>query len=131
MDGWSKLQSSLGSMKFAQAGNEFSKGFNSSIRTTRERLGQIAADGSTELPQSTVTSYPAVNFEPPLVLRRSRAFDRLKNASPVKQENARLEVENAEDDLVQVAITLMKTVLENVCRVFSGCFAVADPLLLA
>ena len=33
----------------------------------------------------------------------------------------RLEVENAEDDLVQkteVAITLMKTVLENVCRFF-------------
>ena len=42
---------------------------------------------------------------------------RLKNASQSKQEAARLEVENAEDDLVQkteVAITLMKTVLENV-----------------
>jgi hypothetical protein len=75
--------------------------------------------------------YPAVNFEPPFVLCRSRAFDRLKNIS---QEQARLEVENAEDDLVQkteVAITLRKTVLENVCRFFSGCFAVADPLLLA
>lgn len=44
-------------------------------------------------------------------------FLRLKNANPAKQEQARLEVENAEDDLVQkteVAITLMKTVLENV-----------------
>jgi hypothetical protein len=42
---------------------------------------------------------------------------RLKNASPARQEQARLEVENAEDDLVQkteVAITLMKTVLDNV-----------------
>lgn len=41
----------------------------------------------------------------------------LKTASPARQEQARLEVENAEDDLVQkteVAITLMKTVLENV-----------------
>lgn len=41
----------------------------------------------------------------------------MKNANPAKQEQARLEVENAEDDLVQkteVAITLMKTVLENV-----------------
>jgi len=41
----------------------------------------------------------------------------LKSANPAKQEHARLEVENAEDDLVQkteVAITLMKTVLENV-----------------
>ena len=46
-------------------------------------------------------------------------FLRLKNANPAKQEQARLEVENAEDDLVQkteVAITLMKTVLENVSR---------------
>ena len=41
----------------------------------------------------------------------------MKNAGQTKQEAARLEVENAEDDLVQkteVAITLMKTVLENV-----------------
>jgi hypothetical protein len=42
----------------------------------------------------------------------------LKSASPSRQEHARLEVENAEDDLVQkteVAITLMKAVLDNVC----------------
>jgi hypothetical protein len=48
-------------------------------------------------------------------------FLRLKNANPAKQEQARLEVENAEDDLVQkteVAITLMKTVLENVSTPF-------------
>jgi hypothetical protein len=41
----------------------------------------------------------------------------LKTAGPSKQEHARLEVENAEDDLVQkteVAITLMKAVLDNV-----------------
>ena len=47
----------------------------------------------------------------------SLLLSRLKNASPSKQEHARLEVENAEDDLVQkteVAITLMKTVLESV-----------------
>lgn len=45
---------------------------------------------------------------------------RLKTASPARQEQARLEVENAEDDLVQkteVAITLMKTVLENVSMI--------------
>ena len=50
----------------------------------------------------------------------------LKNSSQAKQEAARLEVENAEDDLVQkteVAITLMKTVLENVrTRTFSPLF---------
>lgn len=43
----------------------------------------------------------------------------LKSAGASRQEQARLEVENAEDDLVQkteVAIGLMKTVLDNVCR---------------
>ena len=46
----------------------------------------------------------------------------LKSANPAKQEQARLEVENAEDDLVQkteVAITLMKTVLDNVRDAYS------------
>jgi len=41
----------------------------------------------------------------------------LKNANPARQEQARLEVENAEDDLVQkteIAIQLMKAVLDNV-----------------
>lgn len=41
----------------------------------------------------------------------------MKNANPAKQEHARLEVENAEDDLVQkteVAIALMEKVLKNV-----------------
>ncbi|KAG2013878.1 hypothetical protein CC2G_010744 [Coprinopsis cinerea AmutBmut pab1-1] len=50
-------------------------------------------------------------------LELDAAKQTLKSASPAKQEQARLEVENAEDDLVQkteVAITLMKTVLENV-----------------
>jgi len=53
---------------------------------------------------------------------------RLKNAGPARQEHARLEVENAEDDLVQkteVAITLMKTVLENVRLVVFYCFLCA------
>jgi len=45
----------------------------------------------------------------------------LKNAGPTRQEHARLEVENAEDHLVQkteVAIQLMKAVLDNVQTVF-------------
>jgi hypothetical protein len=264
MEGWSKLQSSLGSINFAQAGNKFSKGFNSSVQATRERLGQIAADEITELPQEykdlearvdalraahlsllkitkvyesetydyptqiqeslseistsigyNITSFAATNLKgtnlpapapptaPPaaqhktlphalvraahtaattvsttapsadtdrlgkalglyaqgwervagarldqdahiadnflhpwqttlntsiavaLKARQAVRFSRLeldaakqslKNASAVKQEQVRLEVENAEDDLVQkteVAITLMKTVLEN------------------
>ena len=56
---------------------------------------------------------------PPFVSRPNMVLllFRLKNAGPTKQEHARLEVENAEDDLVQkteVAITLMKAVLDNV-----------------
>lgn len=57
---------------------------------------------------------------------------RLKNASQAKQEAARLEVENAEDDLVQkteVAITLMKTVLENVSERSLDCDIPTDALL--
>lgn len=49
----------------------------------------------------------------------------LKTASPAKQEQAKLDIENAEDDLVQkteVAITLMKTVLENVRANFTHFF---------
>jgi len=49
-------------------------------------------------------------------LELDAAKQTLKSTSPAKQEQARLDVENAEDDLVQkteVAITLMKTVLEN------------------
>ncbi|KAH9475370.1 Protein GVP36 [Psilocybe cubensis] len=71
--------------------------------------------------QTTLNSSLAVAIKARQAVRVSRleldaAKQSLKNASPAKQEQARLEVENAEDDLVQkteVAITLMKTVLEN------------------
>jgi len=51
MDGWSKIQSQLGSIDFAGAGSKLSKGFNSSVQATRERFGQVTADEITELPQ--------------------------------------------------------------------------------
>jgi Bin/amphiphysin/Rvs domain for vesicular trafficking len=57
-----------------------------------------------------------VNSVSPVFIITNCLFS-LKSASPAKQEAARLEVENAEDDLVQkteVAIQLMKTVLDNV-----------------
>jgi hypothetical protein len=59
-----------------------------------------------------VSKYPGFRLD-----GTSKDIFSLKNAAPAKQEQARLEVENAEDDLVQkteVAITLMKTVLDNV-----------------
>ncbi|KAK0462841.1 BAR domain-containing family protein [Desarmillaria tabescens] len=257
MEGWSKLQSSIGSLNLGQSANKFAKGFNSSVQATRERLGQVAPEEITELPQeykdlenrvdslrnahlallkiakvydhegydyptqiqesiselstsigAGLTNFAANNLKgtnlptpAPVVapqaqhktlphalgraatsaaqglgsddrlgralalyaggydkvatarlqqdesirvgflhpwqttlstsiqvamkarqavkvsrLELDAAKQTLKNASPSKQEHARLEVENAEDDLVQkteVAITLMKTVLEN------------------
>ena len=53
----------------------------------------------------------------------------MKTTGPTKQEHARLEVENAEDDLVQkteVAITLMKAVLDNVRSDLDDRFFFAD-----
>ena len=51
MEGWSKLQSSIGNINFAEAGSKLTKGFNSSVQATRERFGQVTADEITELPQ--------------------------------------------------------------------------------
>lgn len=72
--------------------------------------------------QVTLTTSIAVAMKARQAVRVSRleldaAKQGQKTASPTRQEQARLEVENAEDDLVQkteVAITLMKTVLDNV-----------------
>lgn len=48
---WAKIQSSMGGINFGQASTKLSKGFTSSVQATRERLGQIAPDEITELPQ--------------------------------------------------------------------------------
>lgn len=71
--------------------------------------------------QTTLNTAIAAAMNARAVVKTSRleldaAKQRLKNAGPQREEQARIEVENAEDDLVQkteVAITLMKTVLEN------------------
>jgi hypothetical protein len=71
--------------------------------------------------QTTLNTSISVAFKARQAVRASRleldaAKQALKTANAAKQEQARLDVENAEDDLVQkteVAITLMKTVLEN------------------
>ncbi|KAJ2933447.1 hypothetical protein H1R20_g3613, partial [Candolleomyces eurysporus] len=208
MDGWNKIASSLANINVSGAGSKLSKGFSSSVQATKERLGQIAPEDITELPQEykdletrvdalraahisllkitkvyesetydypvqiqesiselsssigyNITSFAANNLkgtnlpvpasptQPPVhphktlphALARAatsaatvvagpgaaphesgdklgKALALLKTSNPSRQEHARLEVENAEDDLVQkteVAITLMKTVLEN------------------
>ncbi|EPQ53196.1 hypothetical protein GLOTRDRAFT_79287 [Gloeophyllum trabeum ATCC 11539] len=51
MEGWNKLQTSLSGLNLGQSASKLTKGFNSSVQATRERLGQIAPDEITELPQ--------------------------------------------------------------------------------
>ena len=51
MDRWSKIQNTFGSINLSEAGSKLTKGFNSSVQATRERLGQVTADEITELPQ--------------------------------------------------------------------------------
>ncbi|KAG6373581.1 BAR domain-containing family protein [Boletus reticuloceps] len=71
--------------------------------------------------QTTLSTSINVAMKARQAVRTSRleldsAKQALKATSPARQEQARLDIENAEDDLVQkteVAITLMKTVLEN------------------
>jgi hypothetical protein len=53
MEGWNKLQSSFSNLNLGQSANKFAKGFNSSVQATKERLGQVAPDEITELPQGT------------------------------------------------------------------------------
>lgn len=51
MDGWNKIASSLANINVSGAGSKFTKGFSSSVQATKERLGQIAPEDITELPQ--------------------------------------------------------------------------------
>ncbi|KAJ4490655.1 BAR domain-containing family protein [Lentinula aciculospora] len=51
MDGWKSLQSGLANLNLSQSANKFTKGFQSSVQATKERLGQVSQDEITELPQ--------------------------------------------------------------------------------
>ncbi|KAJ3796382.1 BAR domain-containing family protein [Lentinula aff. detonsa] len=51
MDGWKSLQSGLANLNLGQSANKFTKGFQSSVQATKERLGQVSQDEITELPQ--------------------------------------------------------------------------------
>ena len=56
MDGWTKLQSGLAGLNLGQSANKFAKGLQSSVQATRERLGQVAPEEITELPQGVCSS---------------------------------------------------------------------------
>ena len=51
MEGWNKVQASFANLNLGQSASKFAKGFNSSVQATKERLGQIAPEDITELPQ--------------------------------------------------------------------------------
>ena len=51
MDQWTKLQAGLAGLNLGQSANKLAKGFQSSVQATRERLGQVAPEEITELPQ--------------------------------------------------------------------------------
>jgi hypothetical protein len=51
MDSWKTIQSNLAGINLGQSANKFAKGFNSSVQATKERLGQVAPNEITELPQ--------------------------------------------------------------------------------
>ncbi|PCH34722.1 hypothetical protein WOLCODRAFT_124894 [Wolfiporia cocos MD-104 SS10] len=51
MDGWNKLQYNFSGLNLGQSANKIARGFNTSLQATKERLGQVAADEITELPQ--------------------------------------------------------------------------------
>lgn len=51
MDNWKNIQTSLAGLNLGQSAGKLAKGFNSSVQATRERLGQVAPDEITELPQ--------------------------------------------------------------------------------
>ena len=51
MEGWQKIQGSFANLNIGQSASKFAKGFNSSVQATKERLGQVAPEEITELPQ--------------------------------------------------------------------------------
>ena len=48
---WKSLQTGFASLNIGQSASQFAKGVNSSVQATKERLGQVAPEDITELPQ--------------------------------------------------------------------------------
>ncbi|KIP02004.1 hypothetical protein PHLGIDRAFT_79757 [Phlebiopsis gigantea 11061_1 CR5-6] len=48
---WKSLQTGFASLNIGQSASKFAKGVNSSVQATKERLGQVAPEDITELPQ--------------------------------------------------------------------------------
>ena len=48
---WKSLQSGFADLNLGQSANKLSRGLSSTVQATKERLGQVAAEDITELPQ--------------------------------------------------------------------------------
>lgn len=51
---WNRLSTSINSLSIGEGAGKFAKGFNSTVQSAKERLGQVAPDEITELPQGKV-----------------------------------------------------------------------------
>ncbi|KAG8897101.1 hypothetical protein FRB99_008455 [Tulasnella sp. 403] len=51
MEHWAKLSAGISSLNIGSNAGKLAKGFSSSVQATRERLGQVAVEDITELPQ--------------------------------------------------------------------------------
>ncbi|KIY63822.1 hypothetical protein CYLTODRAFT_359325 [Cylindrobasidium torrendii FP15055 ss-10] len=51
MENWNKIRTSIGEIKFGEQANKLAKELQSTVQLTRERLGQVAVEDITELPQ--------------------------------------------------------------------------------
>ncbi|KAN0128058.1 hypothetical protein V8E53_013126 [Lactarius tabidus] len=78
MEGWSKLQTSIAGLNLGNSANKITKGFASSFQATKERLGQVAPDEITELPQEykhLETQVEALKTAHLMVLKITKAYE--------------------------------------------------------
>lgn len=72
---WKQLQTGIASLNLGQSANKLARGFNSSVQATKERLGQIAAEEITELPQGmSLSSWSACMAKLNLSLQSTRTW---------------------------------------------------------
>lgn len=72
---WKQLQTGITSLNLGQSANKFARGFSSSVQATKERLGQIAPEEITELPQGmSLSSWSACMAKLNLGLQSTRTW---------------------------------------------------------
>lgn len=59
---WKSLQTGFASLNLGQSAGKLTRGLSSTVQATKERLGQVAAEDITELPQGTCTEQRSGGF---------------------------------------------------------------------